>query len=143
MTSVVASAPMTFLRRVSTIVIGAFAVVALFLALVGIYAVIAESVAMRTKEIGVRMSFGAGRGRIVSLILREGMFLVAIGLGAGLAAAIVFTRFMKSILFGITAHDPLTFAGVAVMLAGTALVAALLPAYRASRVDPMTALRQE
>ncbi|HJQ41184.1 MAG TPA: FtsX-like permease family protein, partial [Thermoanaerobaculia bacterium] len=140
---IVASSPMTYLRRVTGTLVGAFALVALFLALVGIYAVVAESVAVRTKEIGVRITLGAQPRQILSMVAREAMALAAVGLVLGLAGALALTRFLKALLFEVGARDPLTLTAVSTLLLATALAASLIPALRAARTDPAVALRHE
>ena len=116
---------------------------ALLLAAVGIYGVIAYSVTQRTHEIGVRVAVGAQPHHVIELVLGESGRLVAAGTLIGLAGAAVLTRFMSSMLFGVTARDPLTFIAVAALLGAVALVASYIPARRALRVDPMIALRHE
>jgi predicted permease len=116
---------------------------ALLLGTVGLYGVIAYSVSQRTREIGIRMALGAQRTDTMRLVLGEGMLVTVIGLIFGLASSLVLTRFLSSLLFGVTATDPLTFAGVAVLLAVVALAACYIPARRAMLIDPMVALRYE
>jgi putative ABC transport system permease protein len=122
---------------------GSFAFIALVIAVVGIYGVMAYNVAQRTQEIGIRMAMGAARGTVLRMVIGQGMRLTAIGLGIGLAVAFGVTRLLASQLFGVSASDPPTFLGVIVILAGSALLACWLPALRATRVDPMVALRTE
>jgi putative ABC transport system permease protein len=115
---------------------------ALLIGLVGIYGVISYAVSQRQREIGTRMALGAQQSDVMRLVLGEGMFVILVGLGIGFAGSLASTRFLSSLLFGVTATDPLTFAGVIIMLALVAL-ACYIPARRAVRVDPMIALRHE
>ena len=131
------------LRRVSTLLLAGFATLALLLAAVGIYGVMAYSVAQRTHEIGTRMALGAEPKDVLRLILGQGARLALFGVVLGVLAALVLTRFMVSILFGVSASDPLTFVGVAILLAFIALAACYIPARQAMRIDPMVALRYE
>ena len=130
-------------RRFSMLLLGLFAVLALALSLVGIYGVTAYLVGQRTHEIGVRMALGAQPGNVLRLVLTQGMRPVFVGLAVGLAVAFGLTQFLRSFLFGVGATDPVTFAGVALLLAAAALLACYVPARRATRVDPMVALRYE
>jgi predicted permease len=130
-------------RRLTMILLAAFAALALALSCVGIYGVISYLVGERTREIGVRMALGAQRSDVLRLILGQGAGMALLGVLPGIFLALGLTRLMSSQLFGITPHDPLTFAGVALVLVIVALVACYLPARRAARVDPMVALRNE
>lgn len=130
-------------RQASMILLGVFAVLALGLASIGIYGVISYLVGQRTQEIGIRLALGAKRADVLRLVLGEGMKMAALGLIIGLAAAFGLTRLMASLLFGVSATDPLTFTVVAILLMGVALAACYIPARRAMRVDPIVALRYE
>ncbi len=130
-------------RRFALMLFEAFALAALVLAAAGIHGVLAGSVAERTREIGVRSALGATRGRILGLVVREGMTLTALGVAAGGAGAVVATRAIASMLFGTSPLDPTTYVGVAAILAAVALAACAVPASRAARVDPISAMRAE
>jgi putative ABC transport system permease protein len=130
-------------QRANGILLGTFAFVALLLAAVGLYGVTAHGVAQRTHEFGVRMALGAGRSDVIRLVLRQAFRLVGMGVALGAAAAFILTRAISGLLFGVQASDPWNFAGVALLLGGVALLAGWLPARRAARVDPVTALRCE
>lgn len=129
--------------RLTTILLTIFASVALLIASVGIYGVIAYSVSQRTAEIGVRMALGATPRGVLRLIVNEGMKVALAGIGTGLLGGLALGRALSSLVFDVPVRDPLTFTGVAVALAGVALAACAIPALRASRVDPMVALRYE
>jgi putative ABC transport system permease protein len=133
----------TAARRFNLLVVGAFAVLALALAALGIYAVLAFSVARRTHEIGVRMALGARGGDVVRLVLAQGLRVTAIGILFGVAGALGLTRFLGSLLYEVRPTDPPTFAAVLLLLLGVSIAASYLPARRAMRVDPMVALRYE
>ena len=130
-------------QRFSTVMLGAFAVFALLLAAVGVYGVMAYLVSQSTHDIGVRMALGAGTGDVVALVVKQGMTLGGIGIIGGLIGAALVTQLMSSLLFGVSAHDAVTFGAVVVILAVAAFAATVIPAVRAARVDPMEALRQE
>jgi putative ABC transport system permease protein len=129
--------------RYYTLLLGIFAGVATALAIVGIYGVMAYSVAQRTREIGIRMALGAGRGDVLKLVLGRSLLLIGAGLVVGLGGSLALTRFIASQLWGITATDPATFVTVSLLLVLVALMATFVPARRATRVDPMVALRYE
>lgn len=130
-------------NRLRSIMIGVFATVALLLSGIGIYGVISYSVVQRTHEIGIRAALGASTANVLSLVLRGGMIMTLIGLVLGLAGAFGLTRLLSTLLFGVGERDPLTIAGVAVLLAAVAVFACLIPARRATKVDPLIALRYE
>jgi putative ABC transport system permease protein len=130
-------------RRFAMILLGAFAVLALVLASVGIYGVIAYIVGQRTHEIGIRMALGAQRNHVLRLVVWQGTRLALMGVSIGIAGALALTRLMAKLLYGVSATDPLTFAALALILTAVAIAACWLPARRAMRVDPVVALRYE
>jgi putative ABC transport system permease protein len=130
-------------RRFSTFLLGVFAVVALVLAAIGIYGVMAYSVTQRTQEIGIRMALGAQPGKIMLMVVRHSLLLAICGVVLGLAGAFALTRVMSSLLFGVSTTDTLTFAAPPLVLGAIALLAGYFPARRASRIDPTIALRSE
>ena len=130
-------------RRFTTLLLGLFAVVALALAAIGIYGVMAYSTAQRTQEIGIRVALGAARRDVLRMVVSEGLKIGVVGLALGLAGALALTRFMGGLLFGVGAHDPLTFVAVPFALLLVAALASLIPARRAMNVDPIVALRAE
>jgi ABC-type antimicrobial peptide transport system permease subunit len=130
-------------QRVAAGVAGAFGLVALLLAAIGIYGIVAYSVSERTHEIGVRMALGARTADVLRLVLVQGVRLVAIGAAIGLPLALGAARLLRALLFGLSSADPVTMAGVTLLLATVALLASLIPARRAASVDPVVALRAE
>jgi putative ABC transport system permease protein len=130
-------------QRFNLWLFGSFAALALILAAIGIYGVMTYNVAQRTREIGIRMAMGARRSDVLRLVLTQSILPAATGVFLGLSVALALTRLMASLLFGLTATDPATFAVVALLLILVALAAAYMPARRATQVDPLVALRYE
>ena len=130
-------------ERMSMLILVVFAVVALTLASVGLYGVVSHGVTERTHEIGVRMALGAQPRHVLGLVVRQGLSMAMVGTVIGVAGAFALSRSVQGLLFGVTATDPVTFGAVVAMLLGVALVACYVPAWRATRVDPTTALRAE
>jgi ABC-type antimicrobial peptide transport system permease subunit len=130
-------------QRFASTMLGAFAVFALLLAALGLYGAMSHLVTQSTHDIGVLVTLGARPGNIIGLVVRQGMQLVGIGIAAGLAGALGLTRVMNSLLFGVSTTDALSFATAPALLAAVAFAATIIPAWRATRVDPMVALREE
>ncbi len=143
MEQIISQSPSVFLRRYPSFLIGSFAVLALTLAMVGLYGLISYSVSQRTREVGIRIALGAQPWDVIRLVVGEGARLTLLGIGAGVLAALGLTRLMRSLLFGVSAVDPFTFAAVAVLLALVAITASYIPAKRAVRTSPINALRCE
>jgi putative ABC transport system permease protein len=130
-------------RRFAMLLLGGFALLSLVLASIGLYGVMSYTVTQRAREMGVRLALGAGTGDVLGLVLRQGVNLTLLGVGIGIAAAFALTRVMKTMLFGVGATDPLTFVTLPLVLLAVALLATYLPARRATRTDPIVALRAE
>jgi putative ABC transport system permease protein len=129
-------------QRLSVILVGLFSVLALLLAAVGLYGVLAYSIAQRTREIGIRIALGAESGTILTLVVRQGLTIVGIGLIAGIISSIILTHLIQSLLYGVSGTDPVALLTAVGVLALAAFLACLVPALRAIRVDPITALRE-
>jgi predicted permease len=143
MNQIIAESPSVFLRRYPSYLVGSFALLALILGTIGLYGLISYSVSQRTREIGIRMAVGAEQRDILRLVLAHGARLTLIGVGLGIVVALGLTQAMKSLLYGTSAKDPFIFIGVVVLLTTVALLACYVPARRATRVDPLVALRYE
>jgi putative ABC transport system permease protein len=143
MEQIISQSPSVFLRRYPTFLIGSFAVLALTLAMIGLYGLVSYSVSQRTREVGIRIALGAQPRDVIRLVVGEGARLSLIGIAAGVLAALGLTRLMRSLLFGVSAVDPVTFAAVALLLALVAITASYIPARRAVRTSPINALRCE
>ena len=143
MDEIIASVPATFLRRYPLMVLGCFALLALVLASIGIYGVMSLAVNERTPEIGIRMALGAQTSAILRLVLRQGLTLAGLGVGAGIAIGLAGAQVLSSALYETPPTDPLVFAGAAFVLTAVAALAVYIPARRASRVDPLIAVRHE
>jgi putative ABC transport system permease protein len=130
-------------RRFSMILLGSFAALALILATIGIYGVMAYTVTQRTHEIGIRVALGAQRQDVLKLVVGQGMILVLVGIVIGLSASLALTRFMISVLFGVSPTDPVTYIVIPLLFVSVALIACYIPARRATKVDPLVALRSE
>jgi putative ABC transport system permease protein len=130
-------------QRFTVALLGAFALLALALAAVGIYGVISYTVTCHTHEIGVRMTLGAERRRIIGMVVRRALLLGSVGVAVGIVAGLALTRLLRSMLFGVSATDPAVFVGVSLFLLAVTALAGYVPARRAARVDPLVALRHE
>jgi len=133
----------TSTRRITLVLLAMFSGLALILAAIGIYGVISYTVALRTQEIGIRMALGAQRRDVLRMVMKQGARLALIGVAIGVVAALALTRFVSSMLFSVSASDPIVFVSVPVLLMVVTLVACYIPAMRAMKVDPMIALRYE
>ena len=130
-------------QRFNATLVGFFALLALLLAAIGVAGLLATTVSRRAQELGIRLALGAQRGTLVSMVVRDGMLLAAVGLAAGLPAAWILSRVLSALLFEVSPRDPFTFGGVAALLAIVVLIACAVPAWRATRVDPLVVLRTE
>jgi putative ABC transport system permease protein len=143
MDQIIAQSPSVFQRRYPSYLVGSFAILALILGTIGLYGLISYSVSQRTREFGIRIAVGAMRSDILRLVLSHGMRLILVGLFLGTVTALGLTRLMSSLLYGVGANDAFTFASVAILLTLVAIIACYIPARRATRVDPLVALRYE
>jgi putative ABC transport system permease protein len=134
---------MLYLPRMTVLLFSSFGIVAMVLASIGLYGLVAFSVSQRTREVGIRIALGARAAQVIKMVLREGMVLVAVGVGVGLVFASLITRPMASLLMGVSPSDPVTFASVALLLLAVSALAAYIPARRIAKADPMTALRHQ
>jgi len=139
----VAESPAVFVRRYPLVLIGAFAVAALVLAIVGVYGVVSYAAAQRMREMGIRVALGARSADIVRLVLRQGTVLAGSGIVVGLTVALALTRLLTTLVYGVSVTDPATYIVVAALIGSVTLLASWLPARRASRADPMVALRAD
>jgi putative ABC transport system permease protein len=130
-------------QRFNMLLLGAFAALALLLAAIGIYSVLSYNVRRRVREIGIRMALGAQLGDVLKMIVTQGMKATTIGLGIGLMGALALGRLVASLIYGVHPTDPITFGAVSLLLASVGLLASVVPAYRAVRIDPLVALRDE
>jgi ABC-type antimicrobial peptide transport system permease subunit len=130
-------------QQFNMLLLGLFAGLALLLGAIGLYGVISYSVVQRTRELGIRSALGAGRGELIRMVLGQGLKLTGAGLGVGLIAAFLLTRYLQSLLYGVKPLDVTVFGGVCAVLAAVAMAASYIPALRAARIDPIVALRDE
>jgi ABC-type antimicrobial peptide transport system permease subunit len=133
----------TAARRLNLTLLGAFAVIALVLSTAGLYGVISYTISQRTRELGIRMALGAQPSDVVKLVMRQGALLAALGVGAGLVGAFGLSRLLERLIYGVSTQDPLTFGSLALLMGAVALLATWMPARRASRVDPIIAIKSD
>jgi predicted lysophospholipase L1 biosynthesis ABC-type transport system permease subunit len=143
MNDFIASSTSVFMRRFPLLLVGAFAATALALAIIGVYGVVSYAVAQRSRELAIRVALGAEPRRVVALVLRHGGVIVASGIVIGVASALLLTKLVSGMLYGVTTSDPATYAGVSALLAVVAVASTIIPARRASRVDPAEVLRAD